>query len=314
MIHVAVGVIRDDSGDILVARRPDDVHQGGLWEFPGGKVEPGERVREALARELMEELGIEPLDALPLMRIRHDYGERVVLLDIWEVTSFRGVPTGREGQPLRWLPVEALDPRDFPQANGPIIKALSLPDRYLITPDPGDCWDSFLASMAALLSRGDFGLIQLRAPSLEGSRLVSLARECLALPRARGVRVLLNASPALALEVGADGVHLNGHNLAACERLPGSLLVGASTHGPAQLEQAVRLGVDFAVLGPVAPTRSHPGATTLGWDGFREAADGLPLPTYALGGLRSADMAAAREAGARGIAAISGFWPGAGNG
>jgi 8-oxo-dGTP diphosphatase len=123
-VHVAVGVVIDADDRILVARRPQHLHQGGLWEFPGGKVEPGEAVVEALRRELHEELAIEVLAATPLLTVQHDYGDKAVLLDVWCVREFRGEPDGREGQPWRWVDGGALRELAFPAANGPIITAI----------------------------------------------------------------------------------------------------------------------------------------------------------------------------------------------
>ncbi len=125
-VHVAVGVIVNSLGDILIARRASDAHQGGLWEFPGGKVEAGEGVREALARELHEELGIliELDSCRSLIEISHDYSDKVVLLDVWRVTQFRGEPEGREGQPLRWVSPQSLSDYAFPAANTAIVEAI----------------------------------------------------------------------------------------------------------------------------------------------------------------------------------------------
>ncbi len=123
-VHVAVGVISDGGDKVLVARRADHLHQGGLWEFPGGKVEPGETVQQALQRELHEELAIR-IDAIePLLTIAHDYGDKSVLLDVWWVASFTGEPEGREGQPLRWAAIAELRALEFPAANRAIIDAL----------------------------------------------------------------------------------------------------------------------------------------------------------------------------------------------
>jgi 8-oxo-dGTP diphosphatase len=123
-VHVAVGVIRGADGRILLSRRRDEAHQGGLWEFPGGKVESGETVQDALARELGEELGILVRRSEPLIEVRHDYGDKQVLLDVWWVTAFSGTPTGREGQPLSWVAPAALSEQAFPAANLPIVQAL----------------------------------------------------------------------------------------------------------------------------------------------------------------------------------------------
>lgn len=123
-VHVAVGVVWDDRGRVLVSKRHADSHQGGLWEFPGGKLEAGEDVSAALRRELQEELGICIGDARPLLEIRHDYADKQVLLDVWQVLDFTGVAEGREGQPLRWVPIAELADYEFPAANGPIVAAL----------------------------------------------------------------------------------------------------------------------------------------------------------------------------------------------
>jgi 8-oxo-dGTP diphosphatase len=123
-VHVAVGVIVDSAGLVLISKRHDDSHQGGLWEFPGGKVEAGETVQEALARELQEELGICIGPTQALMDIRHDYSDKSVHLDVWRVEEFTGSATAREGQPLRWVAPDELDEYAFPAANEPIVERL----------------------------------------------------------------------------------------------------------------------------------------------------------------------------------------------
>ena len=123
-LHVAVGVIQDSNGRVLVALRSERQHQGGLWEFPGGKVEKGETVREALCRELYEELGIEVDMAVPFQLLDFKYVDRRVLLDVWRVTRFSGEPVARESQPLEWRAVTDLNPDEFPEANRPIISEL----------------------------------------------------------------------------------------------------------------------------------------------------------------------------------------------
>ena len=123
-LHVAVAVVLDHRQRILVSQRPDKVHQGGLWEFPGGKVECDESVEDALARELREELGIAVERSSPLLEVRHDYPERSVLLDVHVVREFTGIPRGLEGQPVQWLSAAELDARVFPAANAAIIDAV----------------------------------------------------------------------------------------------------------------------------------------------------------------------------------------------
>ena len=123
-VHVAVGVILDDRDRVLISRRADDAHQGGLWEFPGGKVEAGESLREALARELLEELDILVDDSEPLLEISHDYSDKSVLLDVHVVRGFRGQPRGLENQPLAWVSASQLSDYQFPAANVPIVDAV----------------------------------------------------------------------------------------------------------------------------------------------------------------------------------------------
>jgi len=133
LIHVAVGVLRDSGGRALLTRRPDQAHQGGLWEFPGGKLEAGEPVERGLRRELAEELGIRVRSARPLIRVRHAYPERTVLLDTWVVERFDGCPAGCEGQPLAWVRDTEFDAYPLPSADRPIVTALRLPEVWPLT-------------------------------------------------------------------------------------------------------------------------------------------------------------------------------------
>jgi 8-oxo-dGTP diphosphatase len=307
-LHVAVGVIEDAAGRVLVALRPARAHQGGLWEFPGGKCEPGESVQTALARELQEELGITPLQSTPLCRIRHDYADRQVLLDVWRVTHFSGSPAGLEGQPLRWVEPELLEPAEFPQANRAIIRRLQLPPLLPITGLAASP-DDFLERFAQLLTSGH-RLVMLRAPELPAAHFHALARRCLSLTREHGARLLLNADSELLQTVPAAGIHLNAQRLHALRgrTLEDSQLLGASCHSLEELQRAEALGADYALLSPVLPTRSHPGQPALGWEAFAACVGAVGIPVYALGGLAAGDLVTAKRHGALGIAGISTFW------
>jgi 8-oxo-dGTP diphosphatase len=313
LVHVVAAAICDHRGRVLIARRPDHVHQGGKWEFPGGKVEPGETARAALRRELSEELGIRPRRLTPLISIRHAYPEKRVLLDVWRVGDYSGVPGGREGQAIRWVGLEELGRFDFPAANRPALKALTLPDRYLITPEPGGDWARFLATLEQALWRG-IELVQLRAKALAPERYLALAGRVRVLCRDHGARLILNGEPQWVRLVGADGVQLSGARLMGLQTrpLPGACLVGASCHDRRQLAHAQDIGVDFAVLSPVRPTRSHPGAPALGWGRFRGLCEDAGIPVYALGGMGDGDLRRSKWHGGQGIAAIRALWPGLG--
>jgi 8-oxo-dGTP diphosphatase len=308
-IHVAAAAIIDDRGRLLISRRAGHVHQGGLWEFPGGKLLPGEPIEAGLARELREELGITMLSARPLIRVYHDYPNRPVLLDVWRVSRHAGEPSGREGQAVARVAVDHLRHYRFPAANVPVLKAVSLPERYLITPEPGRDIPAFLAGLDRVLARG-VRLVQLRAKQLPIDEFRLLAPRVLARCRQAGARLLLNAEPALAAELGADGVHLTGPRLMnlAARPLDPVHLVGASCHTLAEVRRAGELDLDFIVVSPVCVTASHPGRRPMGFAGLREFTEAASLPVYALGGMREADLDAAFRSGAQGIAAIRGLW------
>jgi len=307
VVHVAAAAIFDEQGRVLITRRADDAHQGGLWEFPGGKVEAGESVRDALVRELHEELGIAVQQARPLIRVRHDYPDKSVLLDVWRVDGFSGEAHGREGQPLTWLQPCDLSDYDFPAANRPIVRAVQLPTFYLITPNPGDDIPKFLQQLEKRLADG-IRLVQLRAKPLPEADYISLAKQCLQLCENYDATLMLNASPNVVEPVGAHGVHLDSGRLASLTARPNVKWMSASCHSLEQLQQAEKLGVDFVMLSPVAATASHPDTVPLGWQKFQELTEQASCPVFALGGMTPEDLPQAFEHGAQGVAAIRALW------
>ena len=311
MIHVAVGVVVAADGRVLLTKRPDGVHQGGLWEFPGGKLEDGEDPASGLCRELQEDLGIDVRAHRPLLRVMHRYADKAVLLDVHRVITFKGEPHGKEGQPLVWATPAELDTYAMPEADRPIIAAVRLPATYAFTPPAlGDGGTGlFLQRLEALLEAG-VRMVQLRIFGLEPAPLEDLAQRYVSVCQRFGALALINSDLALALRVGADGVHLNTRQLHALARRPEGLSwVGTSCHTPKELTKARNIGIDFAVLSPVFPTPSHPDAQPLGWEVFRHWVDGLALPVYALGGMRPELLTMAWQMGAQGIAGIRRFWP-----
>ncbi|MYM64698.1 Nudix family hydrolase [Pseudomaricurvus sp. HS19] len=311
VIHVAAGVIKDAAGQILIARRPDTAHQGGLWEFPGGKLEAGESAPQALARELHEELGIHVEHCEPLIQIRHDYPDKSVLLDVWTVDAFAGEPHGREGQPVRWVAASDLGNYDFPAANVPIVTAARLP-KLLAISAPTEDQTSFCRNIHSAIDKGA-ALIQVRQPGwgveqwLEG--LEAAANIC----RQRQARLVLNSPPSVVLERCADviaGIHLSAVHLQNDGKdwrkiQPGWL--SYSCHNPEEIRQAEQLGADFITLSPVMPTSTHPQAEALGWDVFAQWVGSAKIPVYALGGMDPGALLSAINSGAQGVAGISLF-------
>jgi len=309
IIPVAVAVIQDERGRVLLTRRAEESHQGGLWEFPGGKLEPGESLSRALKREIREELGIEVGAHQPLITVNHDYTDRRVRMEVHQVLDYRGIPTGLEGQPLAWVSPSELGRYPMPAADRPICNALRLPETYMITgDDPGDP-ERFLARLAEALDRG-VSLVQLRAPGLNVGSYRELARVVQRHCAERNVTLLLNAPLSLVRELDAEGVHLNSRQLMELSERPltRDKWVAASCHSLEELHQAMEVEVDFCVLSPVLPTASHPGVKALGWDRFEQWVDEVNLPVYALGGMTVAGIEVARKRGAQGIAAIRGLW------
>ena len=303
-VHVAVGVIRGEDGKILVSQRAAQQHLGGLWEFPGGKVEPGESVTDALNRELEEELGIQVLKQSRLRRISHDYGDKSVLLDVWNVDRFSGQPHGREGQPLRWLAADELRFEDFPQANKAIIRAIRLPDYLAIIPAYTDP-EHLPVCTAHLPGRS---LVRLRHSGWPAQSAPATDTLHALQQMQHGIIVdLATAGDERGLtQTGVIGVHANRHVLAGLSRrpVPEHVLFGASCHDADELRQAANCGADYVLLSPVLPSLSHPQQAGMGWDMFSQLAQMADMAVYAMGGLQLTDFSKARHYGARGIAGI----------
>lgn len=320
-IHVVAGVLQDARGRVLLARREGQRELAGLWEFPGGKVEPGERPVQALGRELHEEIGIEidPDSASPLIAVPHRMasGKRIVL-DVYRIGRFAGRARGMEAQALAWVAPERLGSYSMPAADRPVVGVLTAPERYLITPAPASeaSLEDFLARLEQALE-GGIRRLQLRAPGWAPEAFVRCAAAAAQCARRHGAELLLNSgnlglehSLHLAWELGT-GLHLTAADLARVRQRPlgPGQLCAASCHDAGELQQAEALALDFAVLGPVQPTATHPQARPLGLDGFARLRECVSLPLYALGGMQPADLVPVRAHGAQGVAGIRAFWP-----
>ena len=308
-IHVMAAVISDARGRILLARRTEGRDLAGRWEFPGGKQEPGESPEDALVRELREELGIEARVGDHIISVPQQYPDKRLCLEVRQLTGWTGTPRGHEGQALAWVAPDKLMRYDMPPADRPVVAALMQPDRYLVTPEPEDL-PQWLAALERALSQG-IRRVQVRARGLSGDAWRALVRQVVARCREADAEVLLNGDIALARELQV-GVHLRAAQLAQLTARPlqEALPVAASCHTVGDLRQAEALGCDFAVVGSVHSTPSHPDGESLGWPGFAGLREGASLPIYAIGGMRPADIPDARRHGAQGIAAIRALWPG----
>ena len=318
IIEVSAAVLQRPDGSFLLAQRPADKIWAGYWEFPGGKIEPGETPYHALVRELREELGIEVETAYPWITRIFTYPHATVRLHFFRVTEWRGELHPHEGQEFAWQPSlsptlsrkrerEQIGVSPILPANAPILRALELPDLYAISNVRELGVEEFLRRLEAALDNG-LRLVQLREKHLSRDELRELARRVTALAHEHGARVLLNGDVALAQEVGADGVQLTATQLAGLHERPAVDWCAASCHNAEELRRAEVLGCDFALLSPVLPTLSHPGAPHLGWDNFAASAAGSSIPVYALGGLTRDDMQTAWRHGAHGISLLRQAW------
>lgn len=306
-VEVAAGVIFREDGCFLLGQRAPDTFYPGYWEFPGGKVEALETPAQALVRELDEELGIQVTDLRPWLVREHAYEHAHVRLHFFEVATWRGRIDDKVHSALAWEDAAAPQVGPMLPANGPILKALRLPRFMGITQAAKVGIDASLTQLDSALDSG-LRLIQVREPELPGEVAQAFASEVVRRAHLFGALVLINGDQTLARDSGADGVHLRSAALADLSARPDFEWVGASCHNRAELERAAALGLDYAVLGAVRATPTHPDRTGMGWAAFAELASGLPLPVLALGGIARDDMMAARKAGAHGIAAIRGAW------
>jgi 8-oxo-dGTP diphosphatase len=306
-VEVVAAVITQPDGRFLLGQRPAGKVYAGYWEFPGGKVEPGEAPLAALTRELREELGIEVERAYPWLTRDYDYAHAAVRLRFFRVIRWSGTLHGRENQRFAWQLPDAISVDPLLPANAPILRALRLPPVYAISNAAELGESEFLARLERALAQG-LKLLQVREKSMSGDALLRFASEIVRLAHAHGARVLVNGDAALAQCAGADGVHLTSAQLTRLDRRPASMLVGASCHDAGELACAQALGADLVVLGPVRPTPSHPGAAGIGWNTVAALLKDCRVPVYALGGLKVPDLEKAWECGAHGISMMRGAW------
>jgi 8-oxo-dGTP diphosphatase len=308
VVEVVAAVIRSSDGRLLLTRRAEHAMQGGLWEFPGGKVQPGESLVQALSRELLEELGIAATNFEPLISVRHAYPEFTVRLNVFHITAWQGSPQALESQPLGWFQDGELERLPMPDADRPVIGALRLPSTYPITPGgpvDADWWRTFQHGLDC-----GYRMVQLRVKEVAGSQLRAIAERAAALASRSNCKIILNGPTGWVDKLGLAGAHLTAADLMSLRQRPLAkrFLLGASCHSLEELRQAEKIGADWACLSPVNRTGSHPQSAPLGLEAFSSWVREVSLPVYGLGGLSQSDIPAIRAAGGQGVAGLSGFW------
>jgi len=305
--HIAVGVLVNPRGEVLICQRPAYKLYPGEWEFPGGKVEAGEDVQTALHRELREELDIDVQHSRPLIRLPFVYPELSVELDTWLVTAWAGEPRSTEHPAMAWVAPDELPRRKLLAADRPIVNALRLPAHCIFTPPEANP-----AQLLDTVQRLPRGLLRLRLPGLADAHYRRWVRELAPALLQAGQQPIVDRDPADVAEPGACGFHASAKVLGRLRSRPvaAAKWFGASCHGAEDLTLARAFGADYAVLGPVNATPTHPQATPLGWQGFSRLARQAGLPVYAIGGLGPDDLDEAWRHGAQGVAGISAYWRG----
>lgn len=312
-IDVAVGVILRPDGRLLLGQRPDDKPWPGWWELPGGKIEPGESVEQALVRELQEELGIRVTESAPWVTYVHEYPKTIVRLAFCKVTGWEGEPRGLENQALAWTyPHQPLEVGPVLPATEPPLRWLTFPDRYLVSSiGSAQGLEGWLARLDTALANG-VRLVQFREPEWqarahrdEAERHSLEAAFQAVLERCGSAKAvcLVNAIHPESWWTRADGVHLRGADVLLRRAVPPKpALVGASVHNEEERQAASDMKVDFMVMGHVSATPSHPDTEPMGWEGFAQLARGAGCPVYAIGGQSLETLREAKQHGAHGIA------------
>jgi len=302
VVEVAAAVIQRPDGSFLLAQRPAGKVYAGYWEFPGGKIEPGEDGARALSRELHEELGIEVVRAYPWITRVFTYPHATVRLRFFKVLDWRSEPHPRENQAIAWQRLDAPMAAPVLPANAPVLASLALPAEYAITNAAKFGLPKMLSLLEARLA-GGLKLVQIREPGLPAKDRDLFTGQAIAMAHRHGCKVMVKS-----FSRDADGLHVTAGELMKLKDKPDFPLVAASCHTREELERAMQLELDFAVLGPLKKTSTHPSLGALGWEEFGKLIKETSIPVYAIGGLEPEDLQEAWSAGAQGLAMISGAW------
>ena len=299
-IQVACALIWRD-GQILLSKRHQSAHQGGLWEFPGGKFEAGEDPKDCLKRELTEELGITPRESYFMFQIPWDYGDKSIRLWVYEVFEFDGEPQGLEGQDVNWFSSDALASLQFPKANDAIVRAIGLP-RIIRIYDP-----SLLLEPAIWATQTEYQCLLYFRGLTPGVELETAIDAALT----RGHQVILTLDQLPCFRAGC-GVHLRKTDrvsdaLSHLEKLNDPWPITAGIRDEQDFEKQQAWPFDALLISPVRETPSHDGMPALGWDRFSELASKVGVPAYALGGMTHDDLPMVTEHGGFGVAGIRGL-------
>ncbi len=303
VVDVAVGIMQEPGGRLLLAERPAHQDAPGFWEIPGGKIEDGETPEQAVVRELSEELGIQVDRLRPWRTYGHDFPSKRVRLHFFRILTWSGTPQGREGQRIAWVDPVRPDVGPLLASNHLAMTVLALPPLIGVARvgSGPNAFDDLLMRIPSLVESG-LQLLIVRSLDLAPGQQAQLLRRLRELRRGTPLRVLLSGTALAARQAGACGLHSSAAALRTFMDRPPTRLWAVSAHSRADLERAQATGADVVLLSPVLPTTKHPADEALGWDGFASLTASTPLPIYAQGGMLPSDIGTARALGAVGVA------------
>ncbi len=314
VLDIAVGVVKNTDGQILIAKRPKGKDFADFWEFPGGKIETEENVWQALQREFKEEVNLQLISGRELIQIPWDYPGKQVLLHVYLVDQFDGLAEGQEGQELKWIDIRDLQNYIFPPANKAIVNSLKLPNCILITGEEIET-DIFEKKINTAVKNG-INCIVVRADSLSKDQYCNRITCTRALEKGIPEVKFIYSTQMLPLDtlvkLGVKNVHLKSallDQVLSESQLEAFEFVSAAVHNSAELARANALNLDLVFCSPISNTLSHPNAKPLGWAGLKKITYQAKMPVFALGGVSLSDLEMAHSAGAQGVAGISAFWP-----
>ena len=303
MIEVVVGIIRNDSKDVFIAKRQKNQFMSDFWELPGGKVESNEDHDDALKRELFEETGIKVKKCSLTQSIQQQYPDKMINLSVYVIDEYSGIPLGQEGQEYSWCSIDDFANYKLLPTMWKIIKKASLPNSYWITPDNHES-GSILHQCTQHIADG-VKIIQLRSKhQLDKSYIEKFHKLC----ELSNVKLVLNM-PQMTFKEQCDGWHLTTKELLkfSSTDLPEEKLIGASTHNLMEVKHAEKISMDYVSLSPINRTLSHSDTQALGWSKASEIISQSEVPIYLLGGMDRSSMNQALSIGAQGIAGIRGI-------
>ncbi|MDE0799071.1 MAG: NUDIX domain-containing protein [Nitrosomonadaceae bacterium] len=205
LVNVAVAVIQREDGYVLMAERPYGKESSGFWEFPGGKFELGESAKQALAREIYEELGIKPKMVYPWIRYKYTYPNKRVKLHVFRIFTWEGTPSGREGQRISWEDSDAIMVSPLLPANNHILEVIKLPLLYVITNTSQSSMVKFMEGLVKVFEQG-VRLIKVCTRHMNPEQLTQVTRPIVKLAHHYGAKVLISGNESIALESGADSI------------------------------------------------------------------------------------------------------------